>query len=279
MSATYRQRKVRWDAVLRLTIALFATALFLAPILWMASTAFKTTVQAFAPDPVLFFTPTLENFEDVFFDSAFGPALITSLQVSVISTVFVVMLASGLAYPMARLPFRGQSALASWILSLRIIPPIVTIIPIFLMLRAINLTGSIWPIILMHTFMNLPLAIWLLRGFYAEVPMEITDAALLDGLGHLGTFVRVVLPLALPGVAATALFSFSFSWNEFLFASILAGADMRTATVALGEFVTPVGTAWTRIMAAGTVIVIPVWIAALAVQRYIVRGLTFGATT
>jgi ABC-type glycerol-3-phosphate transport system permease component len=278
MDRAYRRRRVRWDVVWRMAIALFATTLFVAPIFWMVSTAFKTGNQAFAQDPVILFTPTLDNFEKVFFDSEFGPALITSLQVSIISTILAILLASSIAYPLARLPFRGQSILSSWILSLRIVPPIVTIIPIFLMLRTVNLTGTIWSIILMDTFMNLPLAIWLLRGFYAEVPTEITEAASLDGLGHLGTFVRVVLPLSLPGVASTALFSFVFSWNEFLFANILSGADTRTAMVALTEFVTPVGTAWTKIMAAGTIVVVPVWIAALAAQRYIVRGLTFGAT-
>jgi ABC-type glycerol-3-phosphate transport system permease component len=109
------------------------------------------------------------------------------------------------------------------------------------------------------------------------VPKELEEAAAIDGLSRLATFVRIVLPLAMPGVASTALLSFVFSWNEFLFANILSGAYTRTATVALTEFVTPVGTEWTRIMAAGTIVAIPVWLAALAAQKYLVRGLTLGA--
>jgi ABC-type glycerol-3-phosphate transport system permease component len=243
----------------------------------MIATALKTSNQAFSQDPVFFFRPTLSNFADVFGGSKFGYAVINSIQVSAISAVLAVLLGSGIAYPMARFPFRGRQQMSSWILSLRIVPPIVTIIPLFLMMRTVGLTGTLFSIILLHTFMNLPLAVWLLRGFYADVPKEIEEAAAIDGLGRLSTFFRIVLPLAMPGVASTALLSFVFSWNEFLFANILSGANTRTATVALTEFVTPVGTEWTHIMAAGTIVALPVWIAALAAQKYLVRGLTLGA--
>lgn len=268
---------LRWSTGVRFLIAALSTAGFVAPILWMVLTAFKTSNQAFSQDPVFFFTPTLDNFRQVFGGSQFGYALVNSLQVSIISALLAVLLGSGIAYPLARFRFRGKQQLASWILSLRIIPPIVTIIPLFLMMRSVGLNGTLLSIIMLHTFMNLPLAIWLLRGFYAEVPKELEEAAAIDGLGRLSTFFRVVLPLAMPGVASTALLSFVFSWNEFLFANILSGAYTRTATVALTEFVTPVGTEWTRIMAAGTIVAVPVWLAALAAQKYLVRGLTLGA--
>ncbi len=258
-------------------LAAVATAGFIAPILWMVLTAFKTSNQAFSQDPVFVFTPTLDNFTQVFVGSQFGYALVNSLQVSIISALLAVLLGSGIAYPLARFNFRGKQQLGTWILSLRIIPPIVTIIPLFLMMSSVGLNGTLLSIILLHTFMNLPLAVWLLRGFYADVPKELEEAASIDGLGRLSTFFRVVLPLAMPGVASTALLSFVFSWNEFLFANILSGAYTRTATVALTEFVTPVGTEWTRIMAAGTIVAVPVWLAALAAQKYLVRGLTLGA--
>jgi ABC-type glycerol-3-phosphate transport system permease component len=256
---------------------MLATVAFIAPVLWMVLTAFKTNNQAFSQDPVFFFTPTRDNFAEVLGRSQFGYALINSLQVSGISAVLAILLGSGIAYPLARSRFRAKQQLSSWILSLRIIPPIVTIIPLFLMMRTVGLNGTLLSIILLHTFMNLPLAVWLLRGFYADVPKELEEAASIDGLSRLGTFFRIVLPLAMPGVASTALLCFVFSWNEFLFANILSGAYTRTATVALTEFVTPVGTEWTRIMAAGTIVAVPVWIAALAAQKYLVRGLTLGA--
>jgi ABC-type glycerol-3-phosphate transport system permease component len=270
------RRRSAYTAV-RFVIALAATLFFIAPVLWMASTAFKTGNQAFSAKPVFIFTPTLQNFSDVLQGSRFGYSLINSVQVSVISTLLAILLGSGIAYPMARFPFRGQSQLSSWILSLRIVPPVVTIIPLFLVMRSVGLTGSLLSIIVVHTFMNLPLSVWLLYGFYADVPKAIQEAAHIDGLGHLGSFFRVVLPLAMPGVASTALLGFVFSWNEFLFANILSGADTQVATVALTEFVTPVGTQWTRIMAAATIVAVPVWLAALAAQRYLVRGLTLGA--
>jgi len=178
---------------------------------------------------------------------------------------------------MARFPSKGMNRMSSWIISLRIVPPIVTIIPLFLLLRTIKLTGSIWSLVLVYTFMNMPLAVWLLRGFFKEVPREIEEAAEIDGLDNTRIFFKIVLPLSAPGVVATALLSFVFAWNDFLFANILSGATTRTATVGLTEFVTPVGTAWTTIMAAGTLVVIPVWVAALFAQKYLVRGLTMGS--
>jgi ABC-type glycerol-3-phosphate transport system permease component len=277
MTATVFLRRRNASTAVRFGIALIATLLFVAPVAWMASTAFKTGNQAFASKPVLFFKPTLRNFSDVLNGSHFGYALVNSIQVSVVSTLLAILLGSGIAYPMARFPFRGQSQLSSWILSLRIVPPVVTIIPLFLVMRTAGLNGTLLSIIILHTFMNLPLAVWLLHGFYADVPKEIEEAAYIDGLGHLGSFFRIVLPLAMPGVASTALLSFVFSWNEFLFANILSGANTQVATVALTEFVTPVGTQWTRIMAAATIVAVPVWLAALAAQKYLVRGLTLGA--
>lgn len=272
-----RRNPVRVSTAVRTVIALVATVVFVAPVAWMVLTAFKTGNQAFSRDPVWFFTPTTANFREVLTGSGFGYALINSVQISVISSVLAVLLASGIAYPMARFPFRGQGHVAQYILSLRIVPPIVTIIPLFLLMRSLGLNGTLPAVIILHTFMNLPLAVWLLMGFYGDVPKEVEEAAQIDGLGHLGSFFRIVLPLAMPGVASTLLLSFVFSWNEFLFANVLAGAASQTATVALTQFVTPVGTQWTQIMAAGTIVAVPVWVAALAAQKYLVRGLTLGA--
>ena len=266
-----------YSTALRAVVALVVTLIAISPILWMVSTAFKTGNQAFAQNIQWFFTPTLDNFITVLTGTNFGPALINSIQVSIISTLIALVLGSGIAYPLARFNLPWKQGLAGTILSLRIVPPIVTIIPLFLVMRTIGLNGTLISIITLHVFMNLPLAIWLLRGFYEDVPVEIEEAAQMDGLGHFSTFFRIVLPLAMPGVASTALLCFVFSWNEFLFASILSNASSQTVTVALTQYVTPVGTQWTQIMAAGTLVAIPVWIAALCAQKYLVRGLSFGA--
>jgi ABC-type glycerol-3-phosphate transport system permease component len=270
-------RSIKWNVGVRAAVAVICTFLFIAPVLWMVTTAFKTGNQAFSGEIQWFFTPTLENFAEVLGGTRLTYALINSLQVSVISSIVAILLASGIAYPLARYEFRGRDHIAGTILSLRIVPPIVTIIPLFLVMRTIGLNGSLLSIIILHVFMNLPLAVWLLRGFYEDVPKEIEEAGAIDGLGSIGIFFRMVLPLAMPGVASTALLCFVFSWNEFLFASVLSNAGSQTVTVALTQYVTPVGTEWTLIMAAGTIVAVPVWLAALAAQKYLVRGLSLGA--
>jgi ABC-type glycerol-3-phosphate transport system permease component len=272
-----RARRRRRMSVVRGTVALLLTLVFLGPILWMISTAFKVGNQAFSTTPTIFFSPTLENFRDVFSDSSFTKALATSLFTAGASTILALLLGAGIAYPLARRRMRGQQHLAFWILSLRIIPPVVVIIPLFLMLRSIGLTGSVWSLVVMYTYMNLPLTVWLLRGFFADLPSEIEEASFVDGASRLRSFFGITVPLTMPGIVATALLAFIFAWNEFLFANILTGADTRTAPVGLTTYVTPTNVEWSHIMAAGTLVVLPVWIGALAAQRYLVRGLTMGA--
>lgn len=250
---------------------------FVAPLLWMVSTALKEGNQAFSAVPTLFFRPTLDNLRHVFIESRFGSALGTSLFTAISSTILALILGSGIAYPLARRRVPAQKQISSWILSLRIIPPIVVIIPLFLLLRRVGLTGSIWSLVIVYTYMNLPLTVWLMRGFFADMPVEIEEAAHVDGCSPLGTFLRITVPLTLPGIVATGLLAFIFAWNEFLFANVLTGAGTRTAPVGLTEYVTPVSVEWNNIMAAGIVVVLPVWIGALAAQRYLVRGLTLGA--
>jgi len=271
------KKKTRAVDRLRILVGVIATLFFIFPVIWMVMTGFKTGNQAFSNSSSFIFRPTLDNYREVFFESNFKSALFTSFHAVSLSVALTILLASGIAYPMARFPSKRMDKLAAWIISLRIVPPIVTIIPLFLLLKNVNLTGSIWSLVLVYTFMNIPLAVWLLRGFFKEVPREIEEAAELDGLDSKRIFFQIVLPLSAPGVVATALLSFVFAWNDFLFANILSGATTRTATVGLTEFVTPVGTAWTTIMAAGTIVVIPVWIAALFAQKYLVRGLTMGS--
>lgn len=272
-----RRRRRRRMATVRAVVALVLTLLFMGPILWMISTALKVGTDAFSATPKIFASPTMDNFVHVFTEGSFARALGTSLFTAGLSTIAALLLGAGIAYPLARYKIRGQQHLSFWILSLRIIPPIVVIIPLFLMLRTIGLTGSVWSLVVIYTYMNLPLTVWLLRGFFADVPKEVEEASFVDGAGRLRSFFGITVPLALPGIVATALLAFIFAWNEFLFANILSNAASRTVTVALTEYVTPVGTQWTVIMAAGTLVAIPVWIAALSAQKYLVRGLTLGA--
>ena len=268
----------RLSLAIQAACAIAVTLIFLGPIVWMISTALKTGNEAFSAIPSLLFVPTLVNFVHVFAESSFAGALTTSAFTASVSTVLALVLGAGIAYPLARQKQGAvQQQLAMWILSLRILPPIVVIIPLFLLLRAVGLTGTIWALVIIYTYMNLPLTVWLLRGFFADLPVEIEEASFVDGASRMRSFVGITLPLVLPGVISTALLAFIFAWNEFLFANILTGATTRTAPVALTEYVNPVSIEWNNIMAAGTLVVLPVWLGALFVQRYLVRGMTFGA--
>jgi ABC-type glycerol-3-phosphate transport system permease component len=262
---------------LRAIVAATVALVFFAPIYWMILTAFKTGNEAFSAVPSLIAWPRLQSFELVFARNSFALALATSLFAALSSTALCLALGAGIAYPLARRRIRGQRHIAFWILSLRIIPPIVVIIPLFLLLRAVGLTGTIWSLVIMYTYMNLPLTVWLLRGFFADLPKEIEEASFVDGATRLRSFIGITLPLTMPGIVATGLLGFIFAWNEFLFANILTGASTRTAPVGLTEYVTPVSIEWNKIMAAGTLVVLPVWLGALSVQRFLVRGLTLGA--
>lgn len=266
----------RWKTI-HVLAAAGITFLYLCPILWMIATAFKVPNQAFTETPTWFFTPTLENFQAVLSGGSFGAYLGNSLIVAILSTLCALALGSGIAYPLARYAVPGKRQLASWILSLRIIPPIVVIVPLFVMLSGAGLKGTIWSLVLLYTYMNLPLSVWLLRGFFADMPVEVEEAARVDGASGLRIFFQITVPLTMPGIVATGLLAFIFAWNEFLFANVLTGAYNKTAPVGLTEYVTPVSVKWTEIMAAGTLVVIPVWVAAVAAQRYLVRGLSMGA--
>lgn len=270
-----RRRRLGQTAVM--IAGWLATLLFLLPLLWMLSTALKPPADAFRPVPVWFFEPTLDNFDAVLSGGLFGRFLSNSAIAAIASTALSLVLGSSLAYPLARLTVPGARHVAFWILSLRILPPIVIVLPVFVLFSQIGLSGSLGGLVILYTFMNLPLATWLLISFFSEVPEELEEAAMVDGAGRLRAFVFITLPLSFPGFVATGTLTTIFAWNEFMFANIMTGALTRTAPVALTQYVTPVGIHWTEIMAAGTLVVFPVWLGALAVQRYLVRGLTMGA--
>ncbi len=259
-----------------LALAAFAF-FFLFPILWMVLTSFKNTAQAFTSEPVLFFRPTLQNYRDVLIERGFVKYIGNSLLIGVLATLVTLTLAATIAYPLARYAIRGDRQLMSWILSLRIIPPIVSVIPLYIIFSNVGLVDQFPALIIMYTFMNLPLAVWMLRGFFADIPRELEEAALVDGSSQVGSFFRIALPLVAPGLVATGMLALIFCWNEFLFANVLTAARSKTAPVGLTEYATPVSVLWTQIMAAGSVVVLPVLVAGVFIQRYLVRGLAMGA--
>jgi multiple sugar transport system permease protein len=258
-------------------VVIIAMLCFIFPIVWMILTSLKTQNDAFTTVPKWVFAVTFDNYKQVLLDRHFSQFLLNSLLISAISTVVAVLFGCGIAYPFARYRLKGSKNVLTWILTLRIIPPIVSILPIYIVFSKMGLLDSYLALILIYTFMNLPLATWLLFGFFKDLPGEIEESALVDGCNRFSAFFRVIVPIIGPGLVSAGLLSFVFAWNEFLFANILSGPHVRTAPVALNEYATPVSVLWGQIAAAGTLIIVPIAVIMLILQRKMVNGLTMGA--
>lgn len=288
MTAVARDRAIRSPIFaigrMRYGVLYLAACLFvgfgLFPLYMMITTSLKTDQQAFAWPPLWFFTPTLKSYYNALF--GFGGRgvdhyLLNSLVVTLASSSLAVLLGAMAAYGLARFRFRGNRDIAFFILSTRFAPPIGFIVPIYFMVQRSGLLDTQLALIIVYTSMNLSLVIWVLRGFFLEIPVEIEEAALVDGYTRWQTFLRVALPLVRPGLAATAILSAIFSWNEFLFASILAPGNAATLPVYLAGFSGSMNIDWGEYMAVGTMAVLPIMAFTLVLHRHLVRGLTFGA--
>jgi len=265
---------------LRYLIAATFTGFCLFPFYVIVTTALKAETAIFAWPPVWSFQPTLQSFYNALF--VFGGRsavsyLINSIVISAVSTFLAVALGAMAAYGFARFSFAGKGRLAFWILSTRFAPPVAFIVPIYLMVQKVGLLDSHIALILIYTAMNLSLVIWILRGFFAEIPIEIEEAALVDGYSRLQIFWRVAVPLVRPGIVSAAILSAIFSWNEFLYAMVLTQSRAATLPVYLAGFSNSMGLAWGEYMAVGTMAVLPILVFTFALQKYLVRGLTFGA--
>jgi multiple sugar transport system permease protein len=274
-------RRASVARVLRYALLALAVLVTLAPVYWMVTMSLKSEVDQFAVPPRwALFTPTLAHYRDAFLARSFGLYLVNSLVVSVSSTLCAMVLGTLAAYGLARFrwPHRAGARLSLWILSTRMFPPIVTAVPLFLMMRDVGLLNTRLALVIVYTAFNLPFVVWMMRGFFAEIPRELEEAARVDGDSRMGALRRVVLPLVVPGLAATAIFCLIVSWNELLLALILTQTDAAmTLPVGIAGRVTQYEIKWGVMSAAGVVAMMPILIFALAVQRYLVRGLSLGA--
>jgi len=261
----------------RLILWLYVCAA-LFPILWMVLSSFKPPDVVQAIPPIWSFTPTLQNYNDALNGTASMGTLIThSLAVAVLTTLLT--LATGLpaAYALTRVRFRGRRFVGNWILSTIMFPPVVSAIPVFIIVGRLGLMDTYPALVIPYTAFNLPIIIWMLRSFVQQIPQEIEEAALIDGSSHVTIVRRIILPLVAPGLAAAGILCFLFSWNEFLFALTLTRSAVKTAPVGISQFTGMYGTQWGDLTAASTVIAAPVLVMTLILRRRIVQGLTFGA--
>jgi multiple sugar transport system permease protein len=258
-------------------VLLVAVVIALTPYLWMVLASFKNRVDLLSSTPKWFFSPTLANYPAVFIGKEYWPLVINSLIISFSSTALCILIGAPAAYVFARMDFPGKEDLFFFFLTTRMAPPISIAVPLFLFFTALGLIDTIYAVVIAHTSFNLSLVVWMMRGFFAEIPREIDEAAVMDGRSRLGAFVFVIAPLAAPGIAATAVLCFILSWNEFLYAFILVAFEGRPLTVGIPGLVTPHGTLWGQVAAVAIVATLPIVVFTFLVQRQLVRGLTFGA--
>jgi sorbitol/mannitol transport system permease protein len=277
--APRRKRRSRGGPVLTL-IAWLVGIFFVLPVLWMALTSLHSEPAAATNPPSVAAPLTLQGYRE-FFGAAAGttpwPSLANSLTASVISTVLVLLLSIPAAYALSIKPVRKWTDVLFFFLSTKMLPVVAGLLPIYLFAQYTGLLDNIWLLIIFYTSMNLPIAVWMMRSFLAEVPVEMLEAASMDGAGLTRTLRSVVGPVVTPGIAATALICFIFSWNELLFARVLTGTVAQTAPVYLTGFVTSQGLFLAKVCAAAVVVSLPVLIAGFAAQDKLVQGLSLGA--
>ena len=250
----------------------------LLPIWVMISTSLKNEVLIFDGRPIwFFFFPTIENYEYILTRGKFDRYLTNSIIVATASTFFTLFFGGLCAYALARSEFRGRRFTANATLLLRMVPPAVLAVPAFAMATALSLGNDLAVLAFFYTALNLPFAIWLLFGFYKQIPVELEEAAIVDGASPLQVFFRVLMPLMKSGYAVAGIFAFRIAWNEFILALLLTGRRTRTLPVAAAGFITDTGVEWGRIMAMGTLIVIPPLLFTFFAARQIISGMTAGA--
>lgn len=274
-AAWYRRRDA-WSTIARVTVAVLITVVFLFPIYWLFINAFKTPEEVFASPPAWWpATPTLDTFRVLFRDGDVG-AVWNSVVIAGVSTVAAMFLGTIAAYSIAR--FRtGGDHLAIWIISQRMIPPIAVVFPIFLLFAGIGLIDTYLGLILLYTAFNLPYVIWMMRGYVEDVPLELEESAMVDGLTRWQVLVRVVFPMVRGGLFATAVFTFIFAWNEFIFALVLTRTEVLTFPVQVSHYFGQQQTFWAKIGAMSFLGALPVFLTVAMAQRLLVRGMSMGA--
>jgi sorbitol/mannitol transport system permease protein len=252
-----------------------------APVLWMVLTSFKREGSAYTDPPTFVFHPTLREFSQVFSTGSgaggAGAPFEHSLFVTVATVVLVLALGIPAAYALSiRAVKRWRDALF-FFLATKMLPYVAAIVPIYLIAEHLGLLDNVWALIILYTGFNLPLAVWMIRSFLLEIPKEMLEAARIDGAGVWTEVTRVIMPIVLPGIAATALICVIFTWNEFFFAYFLTAFNAQTVPVFLSHFQSTEGEYWALLAAAATISCLPVILAGWIAQKQLVRGLSLGA--
>jgi len=269
----------RTENIIRNILVVLAMLFFMMPIFWLLTTSFKLGRDAFAiPPKWLLFDWTLSNWRQVLENSKTGRYLMNSIIISVGATTFSLLLGVPAGYAIARSKSAFLNTSSFFFLLLLMVPPIAMLIPFYLLMRDLHLLGTYWAVIILDTVFDAAFVVWMMRSYFKDVPREMEEAALVDGASPWQAFVRVALPLSVPGIVASALYCFIFSWNDFLFALMLTSPKTKTIPLGILASFSSVEISWGRMAVMSTFAIIPAIIIALFLNRYFVQGLTMGAS-
>lgn len=260
--------------------AVIVVLICLFPFMWMGVSSIKTLPELYTVPPIWWpETPTLGNYYKVLFESNIPRYFLNSVIISVGSTFLALILAIFASYGFARFDFRGKPLLQSFVLIGQLLPTAAIIVPLFITLRVLGLVNTYWGLILVYMIITLPLSVWMLTSYFKAIPVELEEAAIIDGSSRLGILFRITLPLSTPGIVAVIVYAFVTTWNEFVFALCFAtDSSVKTLPIGLSEFSTEFNTDWGAVMAASVVMTLPIAMLFFSMQRLFVGGLTAGAT-
>lgn len=275
MALSNRQKKRVFEGI-RVGLILIAAAVMMVPILWISMAAFKTHVDVYQLK--VFFTPTFENFETVF-QSPYDlhKKLFNSTIVAFVTVLIAIPLATMAAYSFSRFRLRGERIMFVMILATQFVPAVVIVLPFFIMFRDIGILDTRIGLIIVNLSIVMPFAVWMIKGFIDGIPIDTEESALVDGSTRLQVIRNIVLPMAAPGIITAAIFCFIIAWNDFLFALILTTNKAVTLPVGLALFKAEEGDLWNLLAAAGIIIMVPMFVLALIIQKHFVQGMTMGA--
>lgn len=264
--------------VLKYGVGFVLTVWMLFPIYWMVVTSFKPREMVMQGSPqFLFFQPVIENYVSLFTEAGFLTYLINSFLVATGAVLISVVLGVPAAYALSRMDVPGGHHISFWILSTRMIPPLSILVPLYIFFQAAGLNQSLAGLTIAHFLITLPMIIWIVKGFIDKLPKSLEESAMVDGCNRIQAFREIVVPLVMPGIAASAFVSYIFSWNNYLLALVLTSGNNKTAPLQIQSAMGYLSIDWGELGAAATITVLPVVIISLLIRDYLVEGLTMGA--
>lgn len=274
------RRRSRLGSRVRIAAGVFACLVFLFPVFWMVLSSFKEQRDIFTVPPTLFFTPTLETYIGYMQRADISRRLINTVIVATGSGLLSIVAGAMAGYALARIKLRGAGTIGVIILLSRGVPPIALAVPMFLVARSLGVTDMHITLILAYCTFLIPYVMWLMRGFFLALPKELEESAMIDGCSRFGAFFKIIVPISMPGLLSTMIFSMILAWEELLFALVLTNRYASTIPVAIAGIAgdTVNGANWGALTAVGTITVIPVVVFALLVQKWLIQGLADGAT-